>query len=73
MEKEKGMQFLADIRKSKRDLKEGVSKLINDFEKMRDVKVIELRYELEHKGLKLPDLGKFPIKPGEINIKLEDI
>lgn len=73
MEKEKGMQFLADIRKTKRTLQEEISKLINKFEETRDIKVIKVSYELEQEEDKLPKLEIYPIKPEEIYIKLEDI
>ena len=73
MEKEKGMQFLADIRRTKRTLQEEISKLINKFEKMRNIKVIKVCYELEQEEGKLPKLEIYPIKPEEIYIKLEDI
>jgi sugar-specific transcriptional regulator TrmB len=61
MEKEKGMHFIADIRRTKRTLQEEISKLINKFEK------------LEQEEGELPKLEIYPIKPEEIHIKLEDI
>ena len=73
MEKERGMQFLNDIRRTKRTLQEEISKLINKFEETRDIKVIKVSYELEQEEGKLPKLEIYPIKPEEIHIKLEDI
>lgn len=73
MEKEKGMHFLADIRRTKRTLQEEISKLINKFEEIRDIKVIKVCYELEQEEGELPKLEIYPIKPEEIHIKLEDI
>lgn len=73
MTKEKGMQFLSDIRRTKRTLQEQISKLINEFEKMRLIKVIKVCYELEQEEGKPLKLEIYPIKPEEIYIKLEDI
>jgi len=73
MEKERGMQFLVDIRRTKRTLQEQISKLINEFEKMRLIKVIKVCYELEQEEGKPLKLEIYPIKPEEIYIKLEDI
>ena len=73
MEKEGEMQFLADIRRTKRTLQEQISKIINEFEKVRKIKVIKVCYELEQEEGKLPKLEIYSIKPEEIYIKLEDI
>ena len=73
MEKERELQSLADIRRTKRTLQEQISKLINEFEKDREIKVIKVCYELEQEEGKLPELEIYPIKPEEIHIKLEDI
>jgi len=67
------MQYLADIRRTKRSLQEQVSKLINKFEETRAIKVIKVCYELEQEEGKPPKLEIYPIKPEEIYIKLEDI
>ncbi|TFB08808.1 hypothetical protein E3V08_02410 [Candidatus Atribacteria bacterium MT.SAG.1] len=73
MEKERGMQFLADIRRTKKTLQEQICKLINEFEKIRNIKIIKVCYELEQEEGELPKLEIYPIKPEEIYIKLEDI
>jgi len=73
MEKERGMHFIADIRRTKRTFQEAISKLINQFEKASDTKVIKVCYELEQEEGKSPKLEIYPIKPEEIYIKLEDI
>ncbi len=73
MENEKGMHFIADVRKAKKRLQEEVSKFLNHFEKLYDTKVIKVCYELEQEEGKLPKYDIYPIKPEEIYIKLEDI
>jgi len=73
MEEKGEMQYLADIRRTKRSLQEQVSKLINKFEETRAIKVIKVCYELEQEEGKPPKLEIYPIKPEEIYIKLEDI
>ena len=73
MEKERGMHYVADIRRTKRTLQENISQLINKFEEAYDIKVIKVCYELEQEEGKPPKLERYPIKPEEIYIKLEDI
>lgn len=73
MEKERGMHFVADIRRTKRNLQVQISKLINQFEEAYDTKVMKVCYELEQEEGKSPKLEIYPIKPEEIYIKLEDI
>lgn len=73
MEKERGMHFVADIRRTKRNLQKGICKLINQFEKAYDTKVIKVCYESEQEEDKPQNIEICPIEPEEIHIKLEDI
>ena len=73
MEKEKGMYFIADIRRRKECLQEEISNAINKFRKKMDLKVIKVSYELEQEEGGFKELNESPIKPEEIYIKLEDI
>ena len=73
MEKEKGMHFIADIRRRKEFLQEEISNAINKFRKSMDLKVIKVSYELEQEEGGLKELDESPIKPEEIHIRLEDI
>jgi len=67
------MHFIKDIRRRKINLQEEISNDINKFRENMDLEVIRVSYELEQGEGGLPKLEKYPIKPEEIYIKLEDI
>jgi hypothetical protein len=65
-----------ELRKRKIILKEEIISAINKFRKDTGLKIIKVNYELKQEEggyVNLRERGESSIKPGEINIKLEDI